>query len=142
MMLFMGGDIMAYEVITIKENDMVSMILSGYNMTDIAKKLNVNRTTLYDWLKKDNVRAELDRRQQELKNRATLSIVREVDAYIDNLKDLAKKSTDQRVKFLANKYLVDCSLKLLSENESSNGDDAEDILILEERLRRIKLKKK
>ncbi|MDU4596801.1 MAG: helix-turn-helix domain-containing protein, partial [Clostridium sporogenes] len=78
---------MAYDVLTVKQSDMVTMLIEGHSITDIAKKLNVTRNTIYAWMNKDNVKAELDRRKRELAHQGNQIILKDLTTYVDNIKN-------------------------------------------------------
>lgn len=92
--------------LTKAESDMISYLISGENITDIAKMLNVSRQTIYTWMNKDYVRAELDRRRQELTRQGNAVILRDLSTYINNIKALANDNSDKRVALAANQYLI------------------------------------
>ena len=54
--------------------------------------------------------AELDERRQQVKKIGQNKITQNVCTCIDNMIDLAKNCTDPRVKFNANKYIIDQGL--------------------------------
>lgn len=97
---------MSFEVITKAQDDMITMLIIGENITDIAKKLNVTRNTIYSWMSKDNVKAEIDRRKQELAHQGNRYILKDLISYIDNIKELANDKSDKRVCLAANQYLI------------------------------------
>lgn len=45
------------------------MLICGYSITDIAKKINVSRTTIYNWLNDFTFNAELNKLKNELNDR-------------------------------------------------------------------------
>ena len=95
-------------VIDASKDKMIDMLLSGINITEIARTLDVSRQTIYAWKKEDVVEAELERRREQLKKSAQDKITESVCTYVDNMKELASKSTtDIRVRYQANKYLID-----------------------------------
>ncbi|MEW9093959.1 MAG: helix-turn-helix domain-containing protein [Clostridiaceae bacterium] len=94
-------------VINFEKDRMIDMLLSGINITEIARTLNVSRQTIYAWKKETEVEAELERRREQLKKSAQDKITNDVCTYVDNMRELACNSTDIRVKFQANKYLID-----------------------------------
>jgi Transposase. len=94
-------------IINVEKDRMIDMLLSGINVTEIAKLLNVSRQTIYSWKKEKEVEAELETRREQLKKSAQDKITNEVCTYVDNMRDLACNSTDIRVKFQANKFLIE-----------------------------------
>lgn len=86
---------------------MITLLIEGERITDIAKKLDKARSTIYEWIKLDIVKAEMDRRKQELANQGNNYILRDLYTYIDNIKALANDKSDKRVCLAANRYLID-----------------------------------
>lgn len=94
------------EILTQEQNDMIIYLIQGENITDIAKKLNRSRQTIYDWMNKSYVKAELDRRRRELTHQGNNIILRDLTTYINNIKALANDNSDKRVALAANQYLI------------------------------------
>ncbi|EPS55288.1 TPA: helix-turn-helix domain-containing protein [Clostridium botulinum] len=132
---------MAYDVLTVKQSDMVTMLIEGHSITDIAKKLNVTRNTIYAWMNKDNVKAELDKRKRELSHQGNQIILKDIITYVDNIKGLANNSSDNRVKLAANQYLLNRiygnPTSVVEDNTSDNNDNL-DTNVLEEELNKFK----
>jgi len=95
-----------YEVLTVQQSDMITMLISGEGVMDIAKKVNVSRQTVYAWMNKDNIKAELDRRKQDLTHQGTALMLRGLETYITTIKELAADKSDKRVCLAANQYLI------------------------------------
>ncbi|WP_461206912.1 helix-turn-helix domain-containing protein [Clostridium sp. DL1XJH146] len=118
-------------IITKEQDIMIDMLLQGENISDVAKKIGVTRQTIYTWKDKEHVRAELESRRRMIKKSANDRITRDVCTYVDNIKDLANNSTDQRVRLQANRYLIDQCLgsptttkedKKVISNDNGNKD--------------------
>ncbi|MBO0558947.1 helix-turn-helix domain-containing protein [Clostridium botulinum] len=114
-------------VITQQQSDMITMLIEGHSITDIAKKLNITRNTVYAWMKRDNINAELDKRKQELKSQGNQIILKDLSTYIGNIKDLANDKSDKRVSLAANQYLLNriygnptCTTE---DNNNENNDN-------------------
>ncbi|MGO5073870.1 helix-turn-helix domain-containing protein [Clostridium sporogenes] len=132
---------MAYDVLTVKQSDMVTMLIEGHSITDIAKKLNVTRNTIYAWMNKDNVKAELDKRKRELAHQGNQIILKDIITYVDNIKGLANNSSDNRVKLAANQYLLNRiygnPTNVVEDNTADNNDNV-DTNVLEEELNKYR----
>lgn len=132
--------------LTIQQHDMITMLIEGNTITDIAKKLRVQRQTIYNWIAKDDVKAELDRRRRDLARQGNGLILKDITTYIDNIKELANDKSDKRVCLAANQYL----LNRIYGNPTTSKDDENidnkgngtDVLELEAELKRFKLVKK
>lgn len=137
---------MAYDVLTVKQNDMITMLIEGETITDIAKKIGVVRQTVYDWMAKDNIKGELDRRRQDLTNQGNRLILKDINTYIGNIKQLASDDSDKRVCLAANQYLLNRILgnptTAIVDASGDDNDGSISELVLEERLKRFKIKTK
>lgn len=94
-------------MITEQQSEMIDYLIAGNNKTDIAKLLNVSRNTIYIWLDLPEVKAEKQKRLNNIKKDAKNKIATKVDNCIDVIYDIAIKSKDMRTKFQAAKYLCD-----------------------------------
>lgn len=132
---------MSYNVLSVKESDMITMLIEGHSITDIAKKLNITRQTVYNWMEKDNIKAELDRRRRELSRQGNSIILKDLTTYIDNIKNLANDKSDKRVSLAANQYLLNRiygnPTNVVEDNTDSTGDNV-DTNVLEEELNKFK----
>ena len=86
--------------------NMVTLLITGTTVTETARIIGVNRKTIYNWMNKEDVRKEMDRRKQELTNQGNLMILKDLDSYINNIKELASDKSDKRVMLAANQYLI------------------------------------
>lgn len=101
----------------------IDYLLSGtLTKADIAKRVDISTRTLYRWEKDEEFKAELDKCRNHLKNKATNRIVNETNSLVDVMLDLAYKSSDQRVKYNATKYLLDRSLGVPTAAKEDNSD--------------------
>lgn len=130
-------------VITKDQDIMIEMLLQGENISDISKKIGCTRQSIYNWKDKPHIKAELDTRRRDLKKSAHNLIARDICTYVDNIKDLANNSTDQRVRLQANKYLIDQCLgsPTAAKEETINtdiGDKDKDSNTLKNELNEIK----
>ncbi|WP_231169636.1 helix-turn-helix domain-containing protein [Clostridium botulinum] len=142
-----GGDYMSLEVITQQQNDMITMLIQGENITDIAKRLGVNRNTIYNWKAKDHIRAELDKRKQDMINQGNQIILKDLDTYIGNIKELANDKSDKRVCLAANQYLINRiygspTSNINIDNEIDTEGNGEDIDVLSASISKFKIRKK
>lgn len=92
------------------QEEVIQLIVNGENISTIARKLNKSRQTIYTWIKNPEFKAEIELRQQMLKQQARDKINSNILTCIDHMKELALTSTDPRVKLQALKYLLDRSL--------------------------------
>lgn len=128
---------MAEKELSLQQHDMITMYLKGENISDIAKKLNVNRSTIYNWLDKENVKAEIDRRRREVTNQANQLLMKDIGTYISNIQDLARDKTDKRVCLAANQYLINRiygnpTNSIVTEDKTDDKKDDFDLDMLDE----------
>lgn len=128
---------MAEKEISLQQYDMIALYLKGENISDIAKKLNVNRKTIYNWLDKDNVKAELDKRRRDLANQANQILMKDITTYIGNIQELARDKSDKRVCLAANQYLINRlygnpTNSIVTEDKTDNKKEDFDLDILDE----------
>lgn len=118
---------MSGEVITKQQEEMVSSLIKGVCITDIAKQLHCSRQSIYDWLKRDDVKADMDRRRRDLINQGNQLIVNDLASYISNIKALADDKSDKRVCLAANQYLINRiygnPTTIVDTNDDENNDN-------------------
>lgn len=115
-------------MITKEQSEMIDYLIEGKSISEIAKILNKARTTIYAWLKLEQVNEELEDRKRELTRADRDKINSSVDMCINNLLELANFSNDQRVKMQANKYLLDRALgtPTIAKEEDDNSSNKDD----------------
>lgn len=89
-----------------EESKLVSLLISGFNVTDAANLIGISRQTVYNWMNREHVRKEMDRRKQELASQGNSIILKDIESYVNNIKVLAKDNSDKRVMLAANQYLI------------------------------------
>lgn len=85
---------------------MISMILEGHSISSISKKIGMNRGTIYNWLKKDYIKSEIDKRRIEITSQGNAVILKDLTTYIRNIQALANDASDKRTALAANQYLI------------------------------------
>ena len=132
-------------VLTKQQSDLVNCLIEGDTVTEISNKLGVSRQTVYDWMKRDIVKAELDNRRREITRQATAMILKDVGKNIANIQALANDPTDKRTALAANQYLINRifgnpkdQLEVEVDQQQDNGLDNETILAKLNRIRKSK----
>ncbi|WP_337019748.1 phBC6A51 family helix-turn-helix protein [Oceanobacillus massiliensis] len=105
--------------------------------TDIAKEVQVSRTTLWHWENNDErLRAEVDRLKQEFKTQGQNFLLGKVNAALQDIYSLSKNAESEKVRLEALKYISDHALgkatnkvELTTEIAKNNIND--DILDVE-----------
>lgn len=128
--------------LTQEQAEMIRLLIQGETITDIASRIGVARQTIYDWLKKDIVKFEMDRCRRELTNQGNALILKGLSTYVDNIKRLACDDSDKRVALAANQYLINrvygSPTNNLSVSENSTEGEGTDIGTIEKALEDLK----
>lgn len=92
---------------TLNENQikMINMTVEGKTVSEIARSLSLSRQCIYNWMKLDVVKLELDRCKLEKDD-----IKRELPSYIENMKKLSK-STNENIALEANRFLLNLAYR-------------------------------
>lgn len=94
-----------------KKQDAVNMLVQGtMKRTDIANKLGISRTTLYDWMNNSDFIAALDKAQQQIKDLGERNIAAKLNTAIDEYWELRNTTTNEAVKNDIYRYFIDRSL--------------------------------
>lgn len=132
-------------VLTKQQSDLVNCLIEGDTVTEISNKLGVSRQTVYDWMKRDIVKAELDNRRREITRQATAMILKDVGKNIANIQALANDPTDKRTALAANQYLINRifgnpkdQVEVGIDQKEDTGLDNETILAKLNRIRKAK----
>lgn len=94
-------------MLTEKQNKMIQMLVEGKTKTAIAKELKMSRQTIYDWLKIDEISAELDRRRQIMCNEALGEAKSDVKKLLAELERLALTSESESIRVQCINSLLD-----------------------------------
>lgn len=101
----------------------VELIASGENIRTTAKMVGVNPKTIYDWLKKENFKAELDRQVKELKSNIEKKLLSNINPFIDELTKIALSSESDKTRLDAITY---CINRLIGTPTKVSQDVTED----------------
>lgn len=111
----------------------IEMLIDGsYQINDIATVCGVDRTTIWDWRKKNKeFVAELDRRTQEhknfLKNSTQKKFENKLDIAIETITKIAENGNNEAVKLDAAKYIIERNIgKIPSKVELSDTTGSEE----------------
>ena len=111
-------------------------LLCDENMeiTKIAKELNICRGTIYNWMKDERFKAELDSREQDIKNRVQRLLLQRLTRAYEKLWNLTD-ATDKRTALNALKEWIEraqgkVSASVMVEDKRATTDESslEDIL--------------
>lgn len=103
----------------------IEMLIRGDKYTEIAEKVPCSRQTIYDWLKDETFKAELDRYLLDIKTTAQNKILGKTDTYLSKIEALAFNSASDNVKLNALQFLWETVYgKATTKIEQSNTDTA------------------
>ncbi|WP_139692531.1 phBC6A51 family helix-turn-helix protein [Sporolactobacillus terrae] len=98
-------------IIDQKKQDAINMLVQGtMKRTDIASKLEISRTTLYDWMNNADFIAALDKAQRQIKDFGERNIAAKLNTAIDEYWELRNTTTNEAVKNDIYRYFIDRSL--------------------------------
>jgi transposase-like protein len=111
----------------------------GMTRVDIAKQLGINRQTLYNWLKKPEIVATIDKHRQEKKNLARSIFLMHLEEAVAVQAKLMK-SSDESIRLKASDRIIQYNIgkptAQLTVNTNSNdgngGNVPKDILEMED----------
>lgn len=99
------------EILNDKKLMAVQLLVDGeLNKTDIAKRCEISRQSLYDWLDNEEFKKELDRRIQQRKGLVEKIIDSKLEGAVDQLFRLADTTENARVKAQILQYIIDRGL--------------------------------
>ena len=84
----------------------IELLASGETVRVVADSVGVNRKTVYDWLKKENFKAELDRQVKELKSNVEKKLLSNVNPFLDELTKIALYSESDKTRLEAITYCI------------------------------------
>ena len=84
----------------------IDLLASGETVRVVADSVGVNRKTVYDWLKKENFKAELDRQVKELKSNVEKKLLSNVNPFLDELTKIALYSDSDKTRLDAITYCI------------------------------------
>ncbi len=85
----------------------ITLLLQGKSQTEIARELNIDRTTLWNWRTKDPVfTAELNKAQAELYAQAVSRLYSLTTKALETLEEILEKSDDEQTKIKAASFIL------------------------------------
>jgi len=90
-----------------REAKVCRLLSIGTTITDIAKELKVTRQTIYDWKKKEELKARIDELGQDYLSATKMSVTSYGVHAVRILKDLAENSESEKIRLDAVSKLLD-----------------------------------
>jgi AcrR family transcriptional regulator len=106
-----------------KQYDAIERMLKGSSMPDIAKAVDVDRTTVYRWLKDEEFMVELEARRADSQDRVTGGFSALLDTFIANIVDLATdKDVAPTIRLQASQYGINMGLTPKKKEDAAVKD--------------------
>lgn len=84
----------------------IELLASGENISNTAKLVGVNRKTISAWMKKEEFKADVDRKRRELKSNIESKLLLNIDPIINRVLDIATHSKSDKTALDACTYLI------------------------------------
>lgn len=88
----------------------IECIISGENMSDVARLAKISRTALYHWMDDREFKEELNRQTQQLKTQGEQHLNSKISTYISELEKIALTGRSEKNRTDALMYLVNRTL--------------------------------
>lgn len=110
--------------------DFIDAYINSENITNISKKLNLSRQTLYNYLKDDEVKKEIKKRKEEMINESALLVQKQLKNGAEELIKIFKdKQNSPQIKINAINSLYSIHFRLREQQDIiSRIDHIEEIL--------------
>jgi transposase len=119
---YIGGDYMLDE----RQLECIALKAQGMEVTKLASKVGISRTTYYEWNKLEEFKAEACRREQEFISSTRQAVISYGPKAMQILKDLAEKSDSDKVRLDAVAKILDKIMSNATKIELVDGRDAKD----------------
>lgn len=122
------------KILTDKQEQAIEMMCTGdYTKQEIADSVQVDRSTIYNWLKDETFTARLEKGLQGVKNQANKEFTSRLPKAIEEYWKICTSSTDVRTKEKALANWIERSLGRIASTININepGNEAE-VDLLEE----------
>ncbi|MCB2297052.1 hypothetical protein [Clostridium tagluense] len=115
--------------------DILCLYIQGVGVAEISKQTGIPIRTVYNNLKREDVVKRLQEEATFMKTQTRAMLMRDATNYVNNLKDIANKSTDVRSKLKANEVLLayligspTANVDVTVNEQVDNIDNAKDLL--------------
>jgi len=102
----------------------IDMLLLGESKINVAKKVGVERNTIYSWVKDPDFKATMDAQRSDLVIQADSYMTSKLKTYVEKLDDIALNGKDKRIQAQVLMYLTDRVLgKATTKVENKSADE-------------------
>lgn len=92
---------------TLLQDKFVQMYCMGLKMVDIAAEFGVDRSTVYLWKERPEIKEKIEKYKQEVEEQGRNFIKGRYAEYLKNIDKLANQKEDKRTALSANLFLVE-----------------------------------
>ena len=111
-----------------RQLECIALKAQGMEVTKIALKVGISRTTYYEWNKLEEFRAEACRREQEFLSSTRQAVISYGPVVVAELKKLATEGKSEKIRLDALSKLLDKTMSNATRIEIDDGRDAKDIV--------------
>ena len=121
----------------------VELYCKGESINNISKILDISSATLYSYLKKEEIKKEIEERERRVKAKAISKLNNKLEYYIDELEDIARNTENDKTKtdiyiYLINRVLGNPKAQSGAKEEQKVEQRAEEKKAIKEQLKLIK----
>lgn len=116
------------EKLSIKQQEAIKLIILGYSVEEIAKKLKVNHNTIYRWRKQDVYKNALSSKQDDIANNVYNKIKSLSIKSLKVLEQLLENADNENNKLKASMFILDKMIQLNDENLIEKLNNIESLL--------------
>ncbi|EQB3101477.1 helix-turn-helix domain-containing protein [Clostridium botulinum] len=113
------------------QDKFVQMYCVGMKMADIAKEFGVDRSTVYLWRDRKEIKEKIEKYKQDVEDTGRNFIKGRYVEYLKNIDKLANQDDDKRTALSANQFLVEKmdgkSTTNISMNTEKNNDSLDNM---------------
>lgn len=106
-----------------KQVEVLQLHVEGENITNISKITGVTRQSIYNWMKDEEFKEELDKALDKAKSDANYKVTTKLPNYIDELSRLALTAKSEKIRSDTLMYLVDRVLGKSTTKIENIGDN-------------------
>jgi hypothetical protein len=100
----------------------ITALMIGEGPTIASKKAGVSRGTIYDWMKNDDFRNELEIRRKEIVSAGNAYVIANTQSHLEALHEMAIDKKDKRTAAQCAMYLVDRAMGKTSTKIAVDND--------------------
>lgn len=115
------------------QDKFVQMYCMGMKMVDISKEFGVDRSTVYLWKDRKDIKEKIEKYRQDIEDTGRNFIKGRYIEYLKNVNELANQTEDKRTALSANQFLIEkmdgkaiANIDVNTTNSNDNLDNMSD----------------